>query len=165
MKQISTSTFFFLLTFVQQIINATWRLETNEVERLSRWIRCLFSLTLTCKIDLAEHLLDQVTEIVVNSSKVIPIPYLARPYLCLCWRNYFEQIGQVAKPYPAEELEWLATTTFNKAVDFYCASQNVECRCWAEKALNIANLMADGGTLHALLQTKFMGLTWDHSGT
>lgn len=125
---------------LQQIIDATWRLETNEVERLSRWIRCLFSLALTCNIDLAEHLLDQVAEIVVNTSKV-------------------------AKPYPAEELEWLATTTFNKAVDFYCASQDVECRCWAEKALNIADSMADGGVLHELLQSKFMGLTWDHSGT
>lgn len=79
--------------------------------------------------------------------------------------NNFKQILQVAKPYPAEELEWLATTTFNKAVDFYCASQDVECRCWAEKALNIADSMADGGVLHELLQSKFMGLTWDHPGT
>lgn len=75
------------------------------------------------------------------------------------------KIIQVAKPYPAEELEWLATTTFNKAVDFYCASQNVECRRWAEKALSIADSMADRGALHELLQTKFMGLTWDHSET
>ncbi|MCJ1468724.1 hypothetical protein MMC07_007354 [Pseudocyphellaria aurata] len=76
-------------------------------------------------------------------------------------RSGYEQ----AKPYPTEELEWLATTAFNKAVDFYCASQTVECRRWAEKALSIAELIIDGEALHELLQTKFMGLTWDRSET
>ena len=137
-----------MLTFVQQIINATWQLEANEVEKLSRWIRCLFSLALTCKIDLAEHLLDQVSELAANTSKVIPIPYLkfsSTPFIYVRGGEInLNKIIQVAEPYPAEELEWLATTTFNKAVDFYCASQSAECRRWAEKALSIALSMADG---------------------
>lgn len=71
---------------------------------------------------------------------------------------------KTSKPYPVEELEWLATTTYNKAVDFYCASHDVNCRRWAERAFNIAQLSSDGGLLHELLQSKFMVLSWDHEG-
>ena len=60
-----------------------------------------------------------------------------------------------------EELEWVATTAFNRAVDFYCASQDEACRRWAEKALTIAELGDDGGALHHLLQAKYKGLAWE----
>ena len=63
--------------------------------------------------------------------------------------------------YPAEELEWLATTSFNRAVDFYCASQDDVCKRWAEMALAVANDIKDGGQLHDLLQTKYLGLKWE----
>ncbi len=43
--------------------------------------------------------------------------------------------------YPPEELEWLATTAFNRAVDFYCASDDDGCKRWAEKALTLAGLL------------------------
>lgn len=74
---------------------------------------------------------------------------------------FFFFLIQQAEFYPAEELEWLATTTFNRAVDFYCSSQDVDCRRWAEQALTIAHLGNDGGALHELLQTKYSGLVWD----
>ena len=63
--------------------------------------------------------------------------------------------------YPEEELEWVATTAFNQAVDFYCTSQDASCRQWAEKAVSLADLNDDNGRLHRLLQEKFLGLTWD----
>ena len=63
--------------------------------------------------------------------------------------------------YPAEELEWLATTTFNRAVDFYCVSQDAACKRWAEKALAVATTMSDGGQLRELLETKYLGLRWE----
>ena len=68
---------------------------------------------------------------------------------------------QKPDPYPSEELEWLTTTTFNRAVDYYCASQDVDSRRWAEKALAIAKLSDDDGALHSLLQEKYMGLKWE----
>ncbi len=46
-------------------------------------------------------------------------------------------------------------------MDFYCSSQDETCRRWAGKALGIANLSDDGGTLYKLLQEKYAGLTWD----
>lgn len=63
--------------------------------------------------------------------------------------------------YPTEELEWVVTTTFNRAVEFYSTSQDKACRRWAEKAISLADLNNDGGLLRQLLQTKFMNLTWD----
>ena len=51
--------------------------------------------------------------------------------------------GGVDGQYPEEELEWLATTTFNRAIDFYCASDEVACKRWAERALTLAGLFDD----------------------
>ncbi|KAL8874514.1 MAG: hypothetical protein Q9174_000152 [Haloplaca sp. 1 TL-2023] len=82
--------------------------------------------------------------------------------------NMIDQVISMArdvkgKPdaYPAEELEWIVTSTFNRAVDFYCALQDDMCRKWAEQAITLAELVEDDGHLHQLLQNKFMGLTWD----
>ena len=63
--------------------------------------------------------------------------------------------------YPSEELEWLATTTFNRAVDFYSSSQDADCKRWAEIAISIANLVRDDGVLRELFQTKYTGLRWE----
>ncbi|MCJ1227176.1 hypothetical protein MMC12_003831 [Toensbergia leucococca] len=126
-----------IIVTLQHIFNMTWRLDTSDIEKLSRWIRCLFSLALVSKIEMAEHLLDQVLVVAVDAR--------TKP-----------------QSYPLEELEWLATTAFNQGVDFYCASQDSACRRWTEKALSIASLSNDGGALHQLLQTKYLGLKWDH---
>lgn len=61
--------------------------------------------------------------------------------------------------YPDEELEWLATMTFNRAVDFYLASMDEECRRWAGKAIELADLMQkDEGRLVGLLRNNFAKL-------
>jgi hypothetical protein len=64
-------------------------------------------------------------------------------------------------PFPATELEWLTATSFNRAVDYYCASDDDNCRLWAEKALTLAGEMDDGGVLRTLLQKQYSGLAWD----
>lgn len=43
--------------------------------------------------------------------------------------------------YPNEELEWLATVAFNRAMDFYLVSADEECRRWARKAIEVADLV------------------------
>ena len=52
-------------------------------------------------------------------------------------------------PYPQEELEWLATTTFNRAVDAYCVNEEADCRKRMDEALKVAKRIAlrDGGRL------------------
>lgn len=59
-----------ILKILQQIINVTWHSESHGVERLSRWIRCLFTLAMTSDVETAERLLDQVMNIVKEASKV-----------------------------------------------------------------------------------------------
>jgi hypothetical protein len=67
---------------------------------------------------------------------------------------------QTEKPYPAEELEWIATTSFNRAIDFYCATDDEACKNWAGKAITIASFCPDDGALQNLLQEKLLGLNW-----
>ncbi|KAI9718236.1 MAG: hypothetical protein M1812_004226 [Candelaria pacifica] len=120
----------------QKIVNVTWRLEENDIQKLSRWIRSLFQIALPSDIKIAEHILDQMYNVAQDASKT-------------------------GNPYPTEELEWMATTTFNRAVDFFGASDDSTSKRWAEKALSIAALNLDGGALHAVLQGKYLTLSWD----
>lgn len=121
---------------LQQIINATWQIKTINIEKLSRWIRCLVSQAFGSNTGTAEKILDQAITIVENTN------------------NTSEE--EVA--YPAEELEWLATTVFNRAIDFYCSCSDIECRRWAEKALVLGGLCKDDGLLHGVLQEKYQSL-------
>ncbi|KAE8352675.1 meiosis protein SPO22/ZIP4 like-domain-containing protein [Aspergillus coremiiformis] len=41
--------------------------------------------------------------------------------------------------YPGEEIQWMATVAFNRAVDLYLMSDNEGCRRWAEKAIQLAD--------------------------
>lgn len=62
--------------------------------------------------------------------------------------------------YPNEELEWLATMTFNRAIDFYLVSADEECRRWAEKAIEVADLVGyNQGALGRLLRANLAKLS------
>lgn len=70
--------------------------------------------------------------------------------------------------YPSEELEWLASTAFNRAVDFYLAGQDADCKCWVDRALELAALLAGNGrgsqggrSLLDVLREKYEGLVWE----
>jgi hypothetical protein len=68
---------------------------------------------------------------------------------------------QTPTPFPQIELEWLTTTTFNHAIDFYSAGADDSARKWAEKAIVLAGEVTDdGGALMRLLQGKYARLTW-----
>lgn len=131
---------------------------SEDVDRLARWIRCLLSLALSSKVEVAEKIVDQVIAIVGNAKEVGPSDIGDQ---CVSSAKEVTLAKQKPGHYPAEELEWIATTAFNRAVDFYCASQDDACRRWAGKAISLANLGDDHGQLHELLQNKYMGLAWD----
>lgn len=63
--------------------------------------------------------------------------------------------------YPTTELEWLATTAFNYAVDYYVQEKDDKCKLWAEKALTLAEWAEKGSELRDALMEKYMGLTWE----
>lgn len=64
--------------------------------------------------------------------------------------------------YPRTELEWLATTSFNRAIDYYTQEDDDKCKMWAEKSFVIAQWLEDDGAVRDLLMEKFSGLRWDN---
>lgn len=61
--------------------------------------------------------------------------------------------------YPSDELKWLSTMAFNRAVDLYIASADEECREWGEIAFTLADLIKDdGGALLRMLRQNYAKL-------
>ncbi|KAL3469881.1 meiosis protein SPO22/ZIP4 like-domain-containing protein [Aspergillus californicus] len=97
----------------------------NFTSTLPRYLRCLFSLSSQAEeYILAESILDQVLLLAQNT----PNP------------NTDTQ-AQPQPQYPKDELHWLATVAFNRAVEFYLISADTECRRWAKKAIQLADLI------------------------
>jgi hypothetical protein len=133
---------------MEKIINTCWR-NNKDITRLARWIRCLFQMTLDNDSVISLRCLDQASAIASKAAtKHIP------------------------EAYPPEELEWLASTAFNHAVDLWFAGGedgadgqeegNEQARVWAEKALMLAGSVRGAGVgmqgLHKVLQDKWMKL-------
>lgn len=133
---------------MEKIINTCWR-NNKDITRLARWIRCLFQMTLTSDSVISLRCLDQASAIAFKAAT-----------------------QQIPEAYPPQELEWLASTAFNHAVDLWFASAEEEAvgqeagieqaRLWAEKALMLAGNVGGVGDgtqgLHKVLQDKWMKL-------
>jgi len=68
-------------------------------------------------------------------------------------------VGLCNDEYPQDELEWLASTAFNQAVDCHCASDAGGAQIWGEKALNLAR--CSSAALYQQMQglwVRMMGL-------
>jgi hypothetical protein len=61
--------------------------------------------------------------------------------------------------YQPEEAEWLSTTAFNVAIDYYLERDDASAKRWAEKAIMMAQFV-DDGILQGVLRTKFTRLDW-----
>ena len=64
--------------------------------------------------------------------------------------------------YPATELEWMATSSFNRAIDYYVGNNDAKCKAWAEKAMMVAQWLEDNGQLRDLLMGKFAALQFNN---
>ncbi|KAH0162689.1 SPO22-domain-containing protein, partial [Aureobasidium melanogenum] len=136
-----------ITSVLEKIINTCWR-NNKDITRLARWIRCLFQMTLTSDPITSLRCLDQASAIASKAAT-----------------------RQIPEAYPPEELEWLASTAFNHAVDLWFAGieagevqgeDNEQARVWAEKALMLAGSVGGVGVgvqgLHKVLQDKWMRL-------
>ncbi|CZS99376.1 related to SPO22 Protein involved in completion of nuclear divisions during meiosis [Rhynchosporium agropyri] len=122
-----------LVHTIKKIINEMWGTGLVDISKLARYLRCMIHITITDSTDIAGGLLDHVYE-------------------------YAKAASETEQLFPAEELEWVVTTAFNRAVDFFCAGDEQTAKDWAGKALNIAQCCADGGGLERLLQSKLLEL-------
>jgi hypothetical protein len=133
---------------MEKIINTCWR-NNKDITRLARWIRCLFQMTLDTDSVISLRCLDQASAIASKAATC-----------------------HIPEAYPSEELEWLASTAFNHAVDLWFAGVedqangqeegNEQARVWAEKALMLAGSVGGVGDgmqgLHKVLRDKWMKL-------
>jgi hypothetical protein len=123
--------------------------------KLAKYTRCLFQIALSGNSNIAEQLIEQISYLAQDAAEVRPINVLSEDFFPA------HSSKQTDLPYPAEELEWVATRAFNHAVDLYCSGDDDGCKKWAAQSLNIAHFCPDGGVLESLLQSKYAGLKFD----
>lgn len=111
----------------QKIINETWS-KDKDIFKLARWLRFTFSVGLgDANGGISVKLVEQAAVLARRGTEM---------------RN---------DPYPEDELQWLATTAFNKAVDLLAVEDRQAADQWMEAALELARYAADNGSLHAQL--------------
>ncbi|KAF1916890.1 meiosis protein SPO22/ZIP4 like-domain-containing protein [Ampelomyces quisqualis] len=122
-----------VLSVLDKIIKLTSRQSGTDMVKLSRWLRCLFSLALTFDESISYRCTEEAADIAAK---------------------YHGETGR----YPPTELEWLATTAFNHAVDYYLQDDDRLCKKWAEQAFILAQWLEDHGALRDLLMEKYASL-------
>ncbi|KAF3008729.1 hypothetical protein E8E13_009809 [Curvularia kusanoi] len=160
-----------VLSALQKIINLTSKQNGSDVAKLSRWLRCLFNLTLSLDESISLKCLDQVTQIAAKKHGYprragSPLPSLATPPpsspLKLGQGTTSANLeSKQSDCYPATELEWMATSAFNRAVDYFVSDDDAKCKLWAEKAMTVAQWLEDDGQLRDLLMGKFSALQFN----
>ncbi|CAI6268821.1 unnamed protein product [Periconia digitata] len=152
-----------ILSVLQKIINTTTRQNGNDVDKIARWIRCLFQLALPFDENVSLRCVEQATTFAAsrkdnNDIRPDSASSLTVADLEILFADEMDQ-GPRQTCYPATELEWLATTTFNHAVDYFVQENDAKCKEWAEKALALA-AWAQGEGLRHVLMDKYSQLTW-----
>ena len=122
-----------MFTTLRLITNSIFEIKNFDCAKLAKYIRCLFQATLPMDDGLAFQLLKEALD-------------MAR------------QTADTSRVLPAEELEWLAASSFNHAVDLYARSEEDTYHQWALVAIDLAAYIDDGGGLRDLLQDKFARL-------
>ncbi|KAI8294264.1 Transcriptional regulator [Colletotrichum sp. SAR11_240] len=118
------------------VVNEIWELESMKCDKLAKYTRCMFQAVRLLDAESGQKVILQAIG-VAKSAKETP------------------------NPYPTEELEWLATTAFNQAVDCYNERRYKECHTWADLATNLAHYASDGGALERQCHEKRAKLDFD----
>ncbi|KAL1836750.1 hypothetical protein VTJ49DRAFT_4709 [Mycothermus thermophilus] len=123
---------------MRKIVNEIWFLERFDAVKLAKYTRCLFQATLPLDDKLAMRLLDEAC------SKA-------------------RELSQSQATWPEEELEWMATTALNHAIDCYGVRELERAKEWATKAINLAHYCPDK-RLEEVLHGKYLRLSLDGRG-
>ncbi|GME49032.1 Tetratricopeptide-like helical protein [Neofusicoccum parvum] len=158
-----------ILGVLQRIVNQSWQgggERGADVVHLARWIRCLFQLSLDGGAGAAAVDQDAIPlQCVEQASDVITSVGIASVASSSTSSGRRASSGDAApvgaNAYPQNEADWLASTAFNRGVDFFCAGDDARCQRWVERALQLAKAAERGGGvrgLHGVLQEKYKGL-------
>ncbi|KAJ5053094.1 sporulation-specific protein 22 [Penicillium rubens] len=140
---------------------------------LPHYLHCLFGLAIapvqyttssgTASLDVemadpevAEEVLDEVLAMADKEAGVEESAHLQHGLHAIQAKS---ELGEVFT-YPAVELMQIASMAFNKAADFYRATQDEDCQRWADKAIRISQLVpgAQGKQLVKALQNRLGSL-------
>ncbi|KAJ5260252.1 hypothetical protein N7505_009633 [Penicillium chrysogenum] len=140
---------------------------------LPHYLHCLFGLAIapvqyttssgTASLDVemadpevAEEVLDEVLAMADKEAGVEESAHLQHGLHAIQAKS---DLGEVFT-YPAVELMQIASMAFNKATDFYRATQDEDCQRWADKAIRISQLVpgAQGKQLVKALQNRLGSL-------
>ncbi len=62
--------FVVLVSVLKKIVNAAWGLDTMDVPKLAKYMRCLFQVAMLDNMEVAEQLLDQAHEQAKEAAEV-----------------------------------------------------------------------------------------------
>ncbi|KAI9651758.1 MAG: hypothetical protein M1831_007602 [Alyxoria varia] len=153
-----------LMSTLEHLINTTKTLSLTPLPTLARWLRILYQISLSSPSRTStpstttETIITRALNLMDTASNT---PTTNNPQRSTS-STHPENDG--SSIYPPEEIEWLATTTFNRAVDAYCAADEENCRNLGELALECAGRMPEaqgGGRLRALLVDRLRMLRWE----
>ncbi|SMY19302.1 unnamed protein product [Zymoseptoria tritici ST99CH_1A5] len=118
---------------LQRAVDHCWKAQ-YDIVKIARWLRFAFTLCL-------DHIQDDFSYKLLLQAATIA-----------------EKARSPDQPsqdlYPDAELQWLATTGFNHAVDLIAVENHTEATKWMEGALELARWVMDEGALHALFTEK-----------
>lgn len=171
---------------LHKIVGLTCRQSCTDLTKLSRWIRCLFHLSINQNEAVSLKCIEHVTQLASmkhgvscsvgfrSESAIKPNQDLWRtksmmhtpppspsPIVPRSNAHPADDICDKAEKYPETELEWLATSTYNRAVDYYIQEDDDNAKLWAQKSFMIAQWLEDNGALRGLLMGKFSTLQFD----
>jgi hypothetical protein len=154
-----------------QLVNVARGIKGYGVVQASRWIRCIVQLIIDTSDREAGSPNMKLVEEVVEQAIVLASAGNSQEQEREEHGNDTERADvELGAAYPAEELEWLATTLFNLAVDYYVSEKEEQGAKWARKAVKLAHILAtswdadDGGLLVSVLRGKMAELGWGVRG-
>jgi hypothetical protein len=154
-----------------QLVNVARGIKGYGVVQASHWIRCIVQLIIDASDREAGSSDMKLVEEVVEQAIVLASAGNSQVQERKDDRSGAEQADvELGEAYPAEELEWLATTLFNLAVDYYVSEKEEQGAKWARKAVKLAHILAtswdadDGGLLVSVLRGKMAELGWGVRG-
>jgi hypothetical protein len=157
------------VNLLKKLINGMRQLPEYNEQQSARWIRCLIQIMIdgwsSSSIEGAENAAS-AKKYLTSLSKLV---------------SHALDVATAESAYPSEELQWLATTLFNLAVDLHMASELMADSCsysavtvanvtmgrfWAAKAVDFADVLGrldetDAGTLARVLREKCCRCGWD----
>lgn len=153
-----------------KIVAAIRALPEYDTTEASRWIRCVVEMIAQAIKAANQHSDDSDSPVTRETCLSLLRAVLDQAFI-LAQSSYASLPGPLSElsdasvaVYPTIELEFLATTVFNLAVDFYIQGMDDLAKEWARVAVDVARLLqtenVGSAKLFTMLEDKMKALGW-----